>query len=104
MGRDELTWNATLVLRAMSIGHRYGFELMRATDLPSGTVYPILRRLETGGLVRSRWEDEPKAHAQGRPRRRYYEPTAAGQRVLADSLERLSAQSRRLDVPAPGTP
>ncbi|HEX6363482.1 MAG TPA: helix-turn-helix transcriptional regulator [Albitalea sp.] len=105
MGReDNLSYNATLVLRALSVGHRYGFDLMNATELPSGTVYPILRRLEQGGLVRSRWENETDAHAQGRPRRRYYEATAGGRRVLADALERLAAQRRLLDLPARGAP
>ncbi len=104
MGRDDLTWNATLVLRALSAGHRYGFDLMRATELPSGTVYPILRRLEHGGLVRSRWENETKAHADGRPRRRYYEATSPGLKALAAALERLNAQRQLLDLPAPGTP
>lgn len=104
MGRDDLTFNATLVLHALAVGHRYGFDLMRATQLPSGTVYPILRRMESGGLVRSRWEREDAAHAQGRPRRRYYEPTASGRTALADAQERLDAQRRLLDLPAPGTP
>ena len=46
-----LNWNATLVLQALTQGHGYGFEIMNATLLPSGTVYPILRRLEAGELV-----------------------------------------------------
>ena len=104
MPRDDLTYNATLVLRALSVGHGYGFDLMRATELPSGTVYPILRRLEAGGLVRSRWENETKAHGEGRPRRRYYEATATGRALLAESLERLASQRRLLDLPAPGMP
>lgn len=105
MGReDNLTYNATLVLRALSVGHRYGFDLMRATELPSGTVYPILRRLESGGLVRSRWENETKAFSEGRPRRRYYEATAQGLAALSEALERLAAQRRLLDLPAAGTP
>ena len=104
MGRDELTYNTTLVLRALAVGHRYGFDLMRATELPSGTVYPILRRLEAGGMVRSLWENEERAHADGRPRRRYYEATAAGQAALSEALERIHAQRRLLDMPAPGMP
>jgi PadR family transcriptional regulator len=46
-------------------------------DLPEGTVYPALHRLEGEGLLRSRW-----AHVEGR-RRRMYELTAAGARALA---------------------
>ena len=47
-------------------------------DLPTGTVYPALHRLEGVGLVVSTWSDGP-----GR-RRRVYELTAAGRRALAD--------------------
>lgn len=104
MPRDDLSYNAALVLRALVLGHRYGFDLMRVTELPSGTVYPILRRLESSGLLRSRWESETKAHADGRPRRRYYEATASGKATLADSLEKLQQHRRLLDLTAPGTP
>ena len=48
---------------------------MDATDLPSGTVYPILRRIEEEGLVRARWERESDARREQRPPRRYYELT-----------------------------
>jgi DNA-binding PadR family transcriptional regulator len=48
-------------------------------NLPSGTVYPALHRLETGGLVSSRWEV-----VNGR-RRRVYQITAAGERSLHDT-------------------
>jgi DNA-binding PadR family transcriptional regulator len=104
MPRDELTFNATLVLHALCVGHRYGFDLMRATDLPSGTVYPILRRLEATGLVHSRWESQTKAHADGRPRRRYYEPSAEGRTALAGAMDRINAQRRLLDRPAADAP
>lgn len=88
-----LSFNAALVLQGMSRGHRYGFELMKVTGLPSGTVYPILARLEAGGLVRSRWEDEERAHGEGRPRRRYYETTGEGEAALAEAVEKLARQS-----------
>lgn len=52
-------------------GEVYGFELARASGLPSGTVYPILRRLERGGWITSRWE-EIDEHEEGRRRRCYY--------------------------------
>ena len=35
---------------------RYGYELARVTGLPSGTLYPILMRLEQRGLLEARWE------------------------------------------------
>jgi DNA-binding PadR family transcriptional regulator len=49
----------------------YGYELAQATGLPSGTIYPILRRLEDEGLVSSRWEDVAQSDGATR-RRRYY--------------------------------
>ena len=87
-----LSYNATLVLQAMTQGHRYGFEIMRVVNLPSGTVYPLLRRLEAAGLVSSRWENESKAHDDRRPARRYYSATRAGEAALAEARERIAAQ------------
>jgi DNA-binding PadR family transcriptional regulator len=87
-----LSYNGALVLQAMVQGHAYGFEIMRATHLPSGTVYPLLRRLEASGLVDSRWEDAGKAQGEGRPTRRYYQPTPAGRAALAEARERVLAQ------------
>lgn len=91
-----LSYNAAVVLQALVQGHGYGFEIMRVADLPSGTVYPLLRRLESSGLVRSRWEDEAAAHAEGRPARRYYEATAAGTARLAEARRRIVAQQAAL--------
>ena len=87
-----LSYNAALVLQALANGHGYGFEVMRVTDLPSGTVYPLLRRLEEGRLVRSKWEDAERARREGRPPRRYYEATGAGEVALAEARERIAAQ------------
>jgi DNA-binding PadR family transcriptional regulator len=78
----RLTYPTTLVLQALLHGHHHGFDVMDATGLPSGTVYPILRRLNQEGLVKSRWEKEGLARREQRPPRRYYELTATG-RVLA---------------------
>jgi DNA-binding PadR family transcriptional regulator len=50
---------------------RYGLELSRVSGLPTGTIHPILARLEQVGWVRSRWEDIAPQQ-EGRPRRRYY--------------------------------
>jgi PadR family transcriptional regulator len=44
---------------------------------PSGTVHPILGRLDGLGCLLSRWEDHDP-HEQGRPRRRYYRLTTDG--------------------------
>lgn len=48
-----------------------------------GTLYKALGRLEEAGLLTSRWEEETVATAEGRPRRRLYEVTGAGERRLA---------------------
>jgi DNA-binding PadR family transcriptional regulator len=91
MAHFTITYPTALVLQALSRGYHYGFDIMDATNLPSGTVYPILRRLDREGLVRSRWEKAEVAQREQRPPRRYYELAAAGERVLADAAGRYRA-------------
>jgi len=81
----RLTITTVSVLQAIAHGFEYGFDIIDQTGLPSGTVYPALSRLERDALVRSAWEDEASAHAEGRPARRYYRVTAAGLRVLSEA-------------------
>ena len=90
MSEPTLSYTALFVLQAVAQGYRFGFDVMDVTKLPSGTVYPALRRLESFGLVVSDWEQDAKARKQARPRRRYYELTPAGRRMLtvADSRYR----------------
>jgi len=74
MGRPRMTLQTQLVLRALledPTHERYGLELCAASGLPSGTIHPILARLEKIGWLESHWEDIDPARA-GRPRRRYY--------------------------------
>jgi DNA-binding PadR family transcriptional regulator len=89
----RLTYPTTLVLHALMHGHHHGFDIMDATALPSGTVYPILRRLEAEGCVRSRWEKEGDARKEQRPPRRYYELTSRGRSVAEDAATRYRALS-----------
>lgn len=56
-----------------------GADIGRVTDLPSGTLYPILLRLERARWLESRWE-EGDPHDLGRPRRRLYRITPMGTR------------------------
>jgi PadR family transcriptional regulator, regulatory protein PadR len=84
----NVTLPTTLVLQALAVGHRYGFDIMDATGLPSGTVYPVLRRLEKESLVRARWEDAQAARDEQRPPRRNYELTAAGEALLVTARAR----------------
>jgi PadR family transcriptional regulator PadR len=81
----RLSITAVSVLQAIANGSGYGFDVIDQTGLPSGTVYPALSRLERDGYVRSAWEDEAEAHAEGRPARRYYRLTAPGVRALANA-------------------
>jgi PadR family transcriptional regulator, regulatory protein PadR len=84
----NLTLPTTLVLHALANGISHGFDVIDATGLASGTVYPILRRLEREGFVSGRWEDAAIAQAEQRPPRRYYEVPAAGKAILATALAR----------------
>ncbi len=68
---------------------RYGYDLSKETGLKSGTLYPILMRLEAQGWLETEWED---AAAPGRPRRHLYRLTALG-----------STEARAL-LPSPGAP
>ena len=87
------------MLLALARGTRHGFDLIDETGLQSGTVYPILRRLETAGLVRSRWEPVERPRAEGRPPRRYYELTGAGAEALREALARYPDTARALAGP-----
>ena len=95
-----LSVSSLAVLGAVSRGIRYGFDVMDATDLPSGTVYPALGRLERDGYVRSKWESHAIAQREKRPPRRYYEITAAGSRALAASVEYYRTLGGRLGLTA----
>jgi len=46
-----------LVLSELCIGPQYGYALMKAADLKSGTLYPILMRLIDRGFLTTSWED-----------------------------------------------
>jgi len=94
MTTPRVTYPTACVLQALAKGSRYGFDIMDSTGLPSGTVYPILRRLEDHGLVRSRWETEKDAYRDGRPRRRNYQLSAEGKTALAAAIERFALQRR----------
>jgi DNA-binding PadR family transcriptional regulator len=89
-----LSYTALFILQALFQGHRFGFDIMDATQLPSGTVYPVLRRLESSGLVESAWEENASSRKAGRPRRRYYQLTRTGREQLAQSESRYHAVSR----------
>jgi len=82
----QIGYATAALLRAIDRGYRYGLDIMDATGLPSGTVYPTLTRLEGRGLVSGLWESQSVADREKRPRRRYYRLTAAGRNALAESV------------------
>ena len=94
MPPPALSYTGLFVLQALSQGHRFGFDIMEVTGLPSGTIYPALRRLESLELVTSDWEKDLKARKEGRPRRRYYELTKAGKQQLKEAEARFRAVGR----------
>lgn len=58
-------------------GDHYGFEILKATGLKPGTLYPMLARLEDAGWIEGRWERIDPETAR-RPPRRYYRLTSLG--------------------------
>ena len=98
--RLNLTYPTALVLQALAHGFHHGFDIMDATGLPSGTVYPILRRLDREGLLKSEWEKAATAQREQRPPRRYYDITAAGEKMLAEAAERYRVLEQAVPRPA----
>jgi DNA-binding PadR family transcriptional regulator len=94
------------VLVADPAASHYGYDLMKAAKLPSGTLYPMLARLQQEGLVDSQWEEQ-RPEAGGRPPRKYYRLTAEGARVarleLARAATTASGSRHVVAWPARGT-
>ncbi len=88
MNAPRLSHSAALILKALSLGYCFGLDVMEVTGLPSGTVYPALRRLERDELVESKWEPDDVASANQRPARRYYEVTRAGKTAALAATQR----------------
>ena len=102
MSSPRMTLQTQLVLRALlenPAKQRYGLELCDLAGLPSGTIYPILARLESVGWIESSWEDPAVHEKAGRPRRRFYRITADGAEQARDALARAYRSGRR---PVPG--
>jgi PadR family transcriptional regulator, regulatory protein PadR len=87
-GEAKLSHTAAMVLQSVGLGHIYGYSIMEATGLPSGTVYPALRRLEMDELIVSRWERQNLAQNTQRPPRKYYKVTRVGNTVLEAARKR----------------
>ncbi len=89
-----------LVLAVLARGDAHGYRIAQALrdgsdgvfDLPEGTIYPALHRLERRGLVSSRWAVE------GGRRRRVYGLTGAGRRALDDERASWRSFSRAVEA------
>jgi DNA-binding PadR family transcriptional regulator len=90
----RLSHSAALILKAISLGYCFGLDVMEITGLPSGTVYPALRRLERDGFVQSQWESDEEAAAGQRPARRYYEVTKPGKATALAATQRYPLLAR----------
>ena len=95
----KLSHTAAMILQAINAGYVYGFSVMEMTGLPSGTVYPALRRLERDELIRSHWEQQSIADAEQRPPRKYYKLTRAGKATLESSRKRYPLLAKLIPTP-----
>ena len=97
----RLSHTAAMILQAIDAGCVYGFGIMDSLGLPSGTVYPALRRLERDALIRSQWEKQSIADAELRPPRKYYRLTPAGRTALVGARRRYPLLDRLQPSPQP---
>lgn len=84
-----MTLQTQLVLRALlehPARELYGLQISQAAGLATGTIHPILARLEGLGWLESRWEDIDPA-TEGRPRRRYYRLSPDGAQHARHALD-----------------
>src|SRR5215475_292683 len=98
----RITLPTAAVLRLMledPTADHYGLALAEASGFPSGTIYPILARLEAAGWLASFWEDGDPSAMQ-RPRRRMYRLTGTGAHAAREAL---TNTQRLLGVLPPAT-
>jgi DNA-binding PadR family transcriptional regulator len=72
-----------------------GADIAKQTGLPSGTLYPILMRLESAKWLKSEWEKIDPSE-EGRPRKRIYEMTSLGESQSRAAFALLVPASGRL--------
>ncbi len=87
IGRDLKKGSGELlILSLLEARQRHGYEISKLIETRSGgavsfrvaSLYPLLYRLESRGLIQGRWVEKA-----GQRRRRYYRLTPAGKKVLA---------------------
>jgi PadR family transcriptional regulator PadR len=84
------TFEVLSALMASSAEGLSGAQIGRVTKLASGTLYPILMRLEQAGWLESQWETEDP-HILGRPRRRFYRVTGLGENRAKAAARKMSS-------------
>lgn len=100
MSKVNTTLTTAIVLRQFlndPAAPRYGFDLIQATGLKSGSLYPILARLAHAGWLTREREDINPSEA-GRPPRRFYKLTPEGEREATSRLNALTVQLGGEDV------
>ena len=98
----RMTLATQLVLRAMlaePTREMYGLQICQVAELPSGTIHPILARLERLGWLESHWEDTVPQE-EGRPRRRYYRLTEDGAERARIALAQATTSAASLGLRA----
>ena len=98
MTEPRMSLQTLMVLQAFldkPLGHLSGADLYNRIKISSGTLYPLLARLEKAGWLVSEWEQlDPREAA--RPRRRYYRMTALGERKANAALAQLGTTDRTI--------
>jgi PadR family transcriptional regulator PadR len=92
----KMTLQMQLVLRLLLEDPQrewYGLQLCELLGLASGTIYPILARLEQVGWIEGVWEDPAVHETSSRPRRRLYRLTADGVVQAENALARTRNRS-----------
>jgi DNA-binding PadR family transcriptional regulator len=90
MPEPTLSLTTAVILQAIHSGRAYGFEIMDSTGLPSGTVYPALRRLERAEFIRTDGRASNNTETLG-PQRKCYVLTREGVAALSAATERYPA-------------
>jgi DNA-binding PadR family transcriptional regulator len=90
---EVLILEAGMALLSRGEGRFHGYQLAKEMKrllgarfrTAYGTLYRTLERMEQAGLLESRWEDPAVAEQEGRPRRRFYTLTGAGEEALREA-------------------
>lgn len=81
----RLSWQGLRILNLLLSGPLAGADVLEWTEMQSGTVYPLLKRMAEEGIVVGRWERRSPKELS-RPRRRLYRLTTAGRRYAEQAL------------------